>query len=250
MSGHSKWSQIKRQKGSCDLRRGQIFTKLANAISIAVRQEKGNTNPETNFHLRLLIDKAKQANMPKDNISRAIERGKKNGGEENLLEEVLYEGYSKNGIAIIVQSTTDNRSRITQEIKNIFDKTGGNLSTPGSVSFLFKKIGLIRVKSKLLSADEIMLIAIDIGALDVETDEKSVFIYTKSQSLGNIKKTLEEKGIEIEESEETMEPISPIIINNKKDMEIILSLIDRFKNHEDVQKVYTNIIIPDDLMKS
>jgi len=242
MSGHSKWSQIKRQKGSSDLKRGLTFTKLANAISISVREGNDNVDPETNFRLRLLVDKAKQANMPKDNILRAIERGKKGSGNGSMFEEIMYEGYGPNGIAFLIQAATDNKTRTTQEVKNIFEKSGGNLSSPGSVIFLFKKIGLIKINNSK-KTDEIMMIAIDLGIEDIEKNNDFIFIYTKCDLLLQIKKLLEQKGIEITEAEEIMKPINPIKIDSLDLLQKIIFLMEKFENNNDIQKVYTNVNI-------
>lgn len=244
MSGHSKWSKIKHQKAIGDVSKGLIFTKIANAITIAVREHGGNVDPETNFRLRLLIDKAKSANIPKDNINRAIERGSGKGAG-NQIEEIIYEGYGPGGIAILIEAVTDNRARTTSEIKNIFDKSGGKLGEPGSVVFLFNPLGLITTQKTSQNIDEIMMLAIDNGATDVEEDDNKALIYTKQEQLMEIKKTLEEKGIPVESAEEILEPFTTIRLIQKEDTDAVISLIDKFEQRDDVQKVYSNFDVND-----
>lgn len=246
MSGHSKWSTIKHQKESNDLKRGQIFTKLANAITIAVRKGKGNSDPESNFYLRLAMDKAKAANVPKENIERAIKRGTRIG--ETNLEEAIYEGYGPGGIAIIVEAATDNKARTTSEIKNLFDKAGGKVSSPGSVSFLFKPVGIITINLNGKNSDEIALTAIDFGAIDIEKEDEKLIVYTEREDLLKIKSALENKGIEIENSEENKIPTSTVEIKSKEETDKILLLMDKLENYDDTQKVCSNFVIPNKLI--
>ncbi len=200
MSGHSKWSKIKHKKGAADAKKGAVFTKLGNAITLAAKQ--GGDDPETNFSLRLAMDKAKQANMPKDNIQRAIKRGTGDldGGQ---LEEVVYEGFLPGGldkIPIIIQGLTDNKNRAASEIKHILEKNGGSLAGPNAVMWQFEHQGVITLKQKEIS-DELELSLIDAGAQDIEEIDEEIIIYTKPEDLQKVKESLEQKNIQIESAD-------------------------------------------------
>lgn len=249
MSGHSKWAQIKRQKGVADIKRGQAFTKIANGITIAVRQGGGITDPNQNFRLRLAIDKARELNMPKDNIERAIERGKGKGDKGEGLKEIVYEGFGPGRIAIIIEAATDNNFRTTSEIKNIFEKNNAILASPGAVSYQFEQKGLITVKKNGKSFDEIFLIAVDSGAEDLEEVENEVLIYTKPQNLNKIKELLLKNNLIIQNFELIRKPISLVLIINKEIAEKIFAFIEKLEGLDDVQKVYSNFDISDDVLK-
>lgn len=240
MSGHSKWSQIKRQKGVADAKRGQIFTKLGHELTVATKQG-GGPDPETNFRLRLAIQRAKENNMPAENIQRAIRRA---SGEEGAgsLEEVTYEGYGPGGTAIIVQSVTDNRNRTVSEIRNAFSRAGGNLGESGSVAWQFENRGVITLTPNGKDPDEIVLLAIDAGAADVQTDEDegSIEVYTEPQDLEAVRRALEdEHKLKVESFELTMAPKTSVRLEEKEALQA-LRLIDRLEELEDVQKVYFN----------
>lgn len=243
MSGHSKWAQIKRQKGAADVKRGQTFTKIANAITIAVRQGGGITDPQQNFRLRLVIEKARSLNMPKENIERAIQRsaGKQTGEE---LDEVTYEGFGPGRIAVIVEAATDNRIRTTAEIKNVFDKNGGTLATPGAVSYQFDQQGLITVKKDNVSPDDIFLAAADAGALDFEEAGSEVLLYTKPEELSKVRQLLEGK-FTVVATELTRKPIVTVPVVDKEMVNKVLSFVEKLEEMDDVQKVYANFDIPD-----
>lgn len=260
MSGHSKWSQIKRQKGSQDAKRGQLFTKIANAISIAVRESGGISDPGENFKLRLAIEKARAVNMPKENIKRAIERGKglPAGGTSNLpgarergegLEEITYEGFGPGGIGVIVECVTDNRQRTLAEVKNIFERYGGKLLKPGSLSYQFTKTGLLVVK-KTLPADTVVTKAIDAGANDLEETDDAFEIYTEPSSLKSIKETLEREGLIILEAELSRKPVTTMPIKDRDTGGKVLSFMEELETLNSVQKVYSNFDIPDNLLNS
>src|SRR3989344_7207719 len=185
MSGHSKWSTIKRQKGVTDAKRGQAFTKISNAITIAVKQGGGVVDPNSNFKLRLAIDKARDANMPKDNIDRAIKRAEGKG--EGAVEEILYEGFGLGGVAFLIETVTDNRQRTFSEVRNIISKNGGNLGEPGSVSYLFDKVGEIVIQKNGMSFDEIFSIGLEFGVEDIEDDEQVCFFYIAPNQLFELK---------------------------------------------------------------
>jgi len=198
MSGHSKWSTIKRQKGVADARRGQIFTKLAREIIVAVRE--GGDNPEGNFRLRLVIQKARDNNMPLDNIERAIKRGSGHA-EGAALVEMTLEGYGPSGVAILVQALSDNRNRTLQDVRNIFTRHGGNLSESGGVAWLFDSRGLITVPVNTKDAEEMALEAIDTGAEDVKIENKYLEVYTKPTELEKVREALEQKKMTISSAE-------------------------------------------------
>lgn len=246
MSGHSKWSQIKRQKGVADAKRGQTFTKIALAITIAVKSGGGITDPNQNFRLRLEIEKARSANMPKENIERAIERGV-GKGDKGELAEVVYEGFAPHGVAVIVEAVTDNKQRTTPEIKSLFDKNGGTLGVPGSVAYQFTQMGLLIVAKRGQSFDAIFLQAIDAGAVDVEEVGEEVYIYTNPADLAKVKDALS-KLLTVVSSELIRKPNTTVAISDKESADKLMHFIERIENHEDVQKVYANFDIREDLL--
>jgi YebC/PmpR family DNA-binding regulatory protein len=236
MSGHSKWAQIKRQKGVADARRGQLFTKLAREIIVAVRQ--GGSNMDSNFQLRLAVQKAKDNNMPSDNIERAIKRGSGEGGT-GALTEVTFEGYGPSGIAVMVQTLTDNRNRTVQDVRRMFTRHGGNLGESGSVSWLFESRGVITVESGDSNADDVALEAIDAGADDVKTEDGYVEIYTQPQDLEKVRKAIEEKEHVIS-AELSLTPKNTVVLEENKAVQA-LSFLDELEALDDVQRVYSNI---------
>lgn len=247
MSGHSKWSTIKRQKGVADQKRGQIFTKLAQNITIAVVSGGGIADPESNFRLRLAIEKAHEANMPKENIQRAILRASDSVSNNNL-QEVTYEGYGLGGVAILIEATTDNRARTFSEIKNIFEKNGGNLASKGAVSYLFEQKGLMTVPIENKKSEEIELLLIDAGVEDIEEAGKDILAYIKPQDLMSVKKKIEEQGLTVLHAELTMEPKDTIKILDLETARKILTFIDILENSDDIQKVHANFEIPDSIL--
>lgn len=248
MSGHSKWAQIKRQKGAADVKRGLTFTKLSNAISITVKESGGIGDPDQNFKLRLLIDKAKAVNMPKDTIARAIQKGQGKGAAGIDLQEAVYEGFGPDHVALIIEVTTDNKARTNSEIKNIFDKNGATLATPGSVSYLFSGKGLIYVKKDDKTLEDIFLVAADAGAQDVEEAGGEVLVYTKPNELAQVKNHLTEAGLSVQEFELSRKPTVTVLIDNKETAAKILSLIEKIESLDDVQKVYANFNIAEEAL--
>lgn len=232
MSGHSKWSTIKRQKGATDAKRGMLFSKLARTITIAAKQ--GGPSPDTNLRLRLAMEQARASNMPKDNIERAIERATGAGGGQ--LQEVLYEGYGPEGTAILVEAATDNKNRTTQEIKNIFERGGGAVGTPGSVSFQFDHVGQIVVDGR---GEGLMLQLIDLGAEDVEEVEDGIEIYVKPGELFQMKEKIEGAGVPVKTAELVYNPKTPISVPGTVEGRVV-KLLENLDEHDDVQKVYTN----------
>lgn len=245
MSGHSKWSTIKRQKEATDIKRGKAFSKLAKAITIAARE---GTDPGTNFKLRLEIEKAKQANMPKENIERAIAKAKGGPGEEQL-EEVIYEGFGPGGIAVIAEAVTDNRNRTTAEIKNFFERVGGRLGGPGSVAYQFRPMGLVTVQ-KGAKPDEQILQIIDFGVEDVEEAVDVLEVYVQSANLSKIKEELEKNGFKVLETELVKQPKNEVKIDSSEKAAKVLKFMNSLQEHEDIQKIYANFDIPEEVLKN
>ena len=245
MSGHSKWSSIKHQKGVADARRGQLFTKLTREIIIAVRD--GSSNPETNFRLRLAIQKARDNNMPTDNIERSIKKG--SGELEGAaLTELILEGYGPNGIAILVEALTDNRNRTIQEVRNTFAKHGGSLGENGCVAWIFDTKGLIMVKTDSLDADDLALNAIDAGADDVKVESGYVEIYTKPEEMEMVRSALEAKKIAIDSAELAKVPKTVVPLDEKAAVQT-LKLLDKLEELDDVQHVSSNADFPDAVLE-
>lgn len=243
MSGHSKWSTIKRQKGAKDAARGAIFTKLGNNIAVAAR---GGADPETNFALRLAIDKAKGANMPMANIQRSIDRGAgKLGGEQ--IQEVMYEGYGPAGVAILVECTTDNINRTYPEVKLAFSKHGGSIAEKGAVAFQFDRKGMIRVVG---SGDDLLLQALDAGAEDVQEEGEESIIYTGPKDLAKVRETLQAGGIKIEDAELTWVPNTTVRIEDKDKAGKIMRLMDALEDIDDVSATHVNFDIPEELLSA
>ncbi len=242
MSGHSKWSTIKRKKQATDAARGKLFSKLSRAISIAVKTG-GGPNPETNNKLRVVIETAKAANMPKTNIERALTKGV--GGE--ALEEVTYEGFGPAGVNIIVEAASDNKNRTAQEIKGIFDRGGGKLGGPGSVSYNFDPKGLL-VVSKGKDVEKQMLTLIDLGAEDVEETEDGVEVYVNPSDLSSCKDKIENAKFEVTSAELVQKPKTLQLIADKEKAQKVLSFLEKVEEHDDVQKVFANLDIPDQVL--
>ncbi|PIQ70272.1 YebC/PmpR family DNA-binding transcriptional regulator [Candidatus Shapirobacteria bacterium CG03_land_8_20_14_0_80_40_19] len=239
MSGHSKWAKIHRAKEASDQKKGQSFTKLSNAIAMAVREGNGITDPEFNFRLRLAIEKAREANMPKDNIARAIDKGG-GKGEGSALEEILYEGYGPGGVGFLVQSVTDNRQRTVQEVKNIFDRSGGAVASPGAVSFNFKKVGYLTVNAGD-KTEEVMLKLIDLGVEDVEDEGEGILgVYTNAPDLISVKDKISGIGLQPQSAEIIMKPINYVSVTDQRTIDQILSLVNKLEELDDIQKVFVN----------
>ena len=244
MAGHSKWKQIKRQKGVTDAKRSQVFTKIAKEIAVAAKQ--GGADPEMNPRLRLAIEKAREANMPKDNIERAIAKGSGETGEADL-EEIVYEGYGPGGAAIIIETLTDNRNRTVSEIRNAFAKAGGSLGESGSVSWVFETRGVITVEANGADADELALQAIDAGADDVRVDDGAVEVYTKPEALEDVRRALSEGGVGIASAELSAIPKTTVSLDEKQ-AEQVLRLLDRLDELDDVQRVSSNADFPEEAL--
>jgi YebC/PmpR family DNA-binding regulatory protein len=245
MSGHSKWAQIKRQKGVADARRGQLFTKLAREIIVAVRE--AGPNPEANFRLRLAVQKARDSNMPLDNIERAIKRGSGHA-EGVVLAEMTLEGYGPDGVAILVTALSDNRNRTLQEVRNIFTRHGGNLGESGCVAWLFDSRGVITVETNAKEAEELALQAIDSGADDVKIEKSFIDIYTKPTELEKVREALEQKKIAIASAELLMVPKSTIELEEKAAL-TTLKLLDKLEELDEVQLVSSNADFSDAILE-
>ncbi|MEI6755691.1 MAG: YebC/PmpR family DNA-binding transcriptional regulator [bacterium] len=241
MSGHSKWSTIKRQKGAKDAARGAVFTKLGNAIAIAARS---GTDPDTNFSLRLTIDRAKAANMPAANIQRSIDRVKDKDAAQ--LTEVMYEGYGPGGVAVLVECATDNINRTYPEVKLAFSKHGGNIAEKGAVAFQFDRKGMIRVNQ---SGDELMLAALDAGAEDVIEEDGESVIYTEPKELAKVRDNLNANGINISEAELTFVPNTTIEITDPSTAGKIMRMMDALEDNPDVANTHVNFDIADEILE-
>lgn len=239
-SGHSKWSQIKRQKGVTDIKRGATFTKMANAITIATR-EGGGSDPASNFKLRLAIDQARSVNMPKDNIQRAIDRGL---GKDDAaaIETVTYEGYAPGKVALMIVAATDNRNRTTPEVKSTLERSGGTFASPGAVSWMFSDCGMIMVSKAGKSFEELFEITVEAGADDVEDALDAVLIYTKPSELESVKKRLEENGLIIESAELYKKPTTLTAVSEELANKV-MATVEKLEELDDVQKVWTNLDI-------
>jgi YebC/PmpR family DNA-binding regulatory protein len=244
MSGHSKWSTIKRQKGANDAKRGALFTKVAREISVAARQ--GGGDPDANYRLRLAVEKARSVNMPADNIKRTIEKAA-GGGDAEQFEEIVYEGYGPGGVAVLVEAATDNRNRTAAEVRSIFTKTGGQLAGSGAVAWQFEPRGLIVVARDGQDADEVTLTAIDAGAEDVDTDdEDAIEIFTEPGSLEAVRRGLEGAGVAVESAESTMIAKQTVELDSAKARQA-LRLVELLEDLDDVQRVTVNFDLPEDI---
>jgi YebC/PmpR family DNA-binding regulatory protein len=242
MAGHSKWAKIHRGKAIEDAKRGAVFTKLGNAIAIAA---KAGPDPDMNFSLRLAIDKAKAANMPANNIQRAIDRGSgKLGGEQ--IQEVMYEGYGPGGSAILVECATDNINRTYPDVRLAFSKHGGNIAEKGAVAFQFERKGMITVKG---SGEDLLLQILDAGADDAVEDDGEMTVYTDPKRLAEIRDNLKQQGIEIVEAELTYVPNNTVEISDEATAGKVMRLMDALEVLDDVSKTHVNFDIPEELIK-
>lgn len=244
MAGHSKWANIKHRKAKQDAAKGKIFTKIIREIvSVA---KSGDPDPANNPRLRAVLEKANAANMTKDVIKRAIERGA-GGGDNDNMEEITYEGYGIGGVAVLVETMTDNVNRTVGDVRHAFSKNGGNLGTSGSVAYLFSKRGEISVADVSLE-DTLMEVALEAGASDIENDGESLLIITEPENFGAVMDALEVAGIKPDNAEVTMSPSTTADITNIDDAQKILKMIDMLEDLDDVQDVYTNVNFSDDVM--
>ena len=246
MSGHSKWSTIKHQKGVTDARRGQLFTKLAREITVAARQ--GGGDADTNFRLRLAAQKARENNMPQDNVDRAIKRGAGGGEGGGDLEEALYEGYGPGGVAIMLQALTDNRKRTVSDVRSSFTRAGGSLGEAGCVSWNFESRGVVTAEVDPDMGEEIALAAIDAGAEDFNLDGSFLEIYTGFENLEVLRSSMEEQGVNVTSAELSMVPRNTVMLDARA-ADQTLRLLDILEELDDVQKVYSNADFPDEALE-
>jgi YebC/PmpR family DNA-binding regulatory protein len=245
MSGHSKWKTNKSRKTAADAKKGAIYTKIIREITAAAREGGGNV--ETNVKLRTAMAKAKEANMPSDNVKTAIKRG--TGELPGIIyENVVYEAYGSGGVAIYIEALTDNKNRTTAELRNIMSKRGGNMAGAGSVSWMFAKKGYISIEKSQAKEDELMSIVLEAGAEDMKSDEKNFEITTSAQDFENVKQALEAKSIKWQVAEITMVPNSTVKLTGS-DAKAVLGLVEALEEHDDVQQVYANFDIPDEILE-
>ncbi|MEW6143097.1 MAG: YebC/PmpR family DNA-binding transcriptional regulator [Chloroflexota bacterium] len=237
MSGHSKWSKIKRQKGADDAKRGQTFTKLTREIIVAAKE--GGGNPEANFRLRLAVQKARDANMPSDNINRAIQKGTGGGEGTGQLAEITFEGYGPKGVAILVEAVTDNRNRTVQEVRSLFTRFGGSLGATGSVAWLFESKGVITVDATGKEAEDLAMAAIEWGAEDVKIEKGYIEIYAKPRDFEVVRKAIEAKK-PVSSAEVLMEPKNTVMLEGEEAARV-LNFLERLEELDDVQKVASNL---------
>lgn len=246
MSGHNKWSTIKYKKGKADAARAKVFTQISKEIFVAVRQS--GPDPSANFRLRLCIQKAKAANMPMDNVNRAIQKA--SGNQDGVAyEEIVYEGYGAGGVAIMCEMLTDNRNRVASDIRYIFSRNNGNLGETGCVSYMFERKGRMTAPAEGVDADELMLAALDAGAEDVIVDEEAIEIITATDDLEAVKNAVEEAGFAVETAEITMIPANMIEITDEETAQKVLTLLSKLEDYDDIQNVYSNADIPEDLIE-
>ncbi len=246
MSGHSKWSTIKRKKGANDAKRGKIFTKLIKEITVAAKT--GGGDPDGNPRLRTAITAAKSENMPKDNIDRAIKKG--TGDLDGAVyEEILYEGYGPGGVAVLVETMTDNKNRTVADIRHFFAKSNGNLGESGCVGWMFDKRGVIVVDAGEVDEEELMDIAIEAGAEDVLEDETTFQVLTAPEDFSEVVDSLEKNGVKAVEATISMVPKNTVDVTEEKPARSLLKLLENLEDHDDVQKVHANFDIPDEIME-
>jgi YebC/PmpR family DNA-binding regulatory protein len=246
VSGHSKWSQIKRQKGAADVKRGNLFTKMTRELMIAAKE--GGPHPDANFRLRLAIDRARGVNMPKDSIQRAIDRAT-GGGEGAQLESIVYEGYAPGGVSVMVEAATDNRNRTASEVRAAFTRHNGKLGESGSVQWLFEQKGVIEIDTTGRVADDIAMTAIDAGAEDVQTEDGLVTVYTAPKDFERVKRKIESAGVKTASAELSMRPTSTVRVEGDAAQKV-LRLVESLEELDDVQKVHANFDVPEEVLQT
>jgi len=246
MSGHSKWANIKYRKATQDAKRGKLFQKLVRAIIVAARE--GGGDPSMNIRLKTAIERAREANVPMDNIERAIKRG--TGESEGVqYEEVFYEGYGPCGVAILVEALTDNRNKTASEMRTLFSRNGGSLGEAGCVSWMFERRGVIRITGEGLDEDELLSVALEAGADDVKNEDGEFVVYCDPATFSKVKGALEGHGFAVSGAEVGMVPKSTVSISDKDDAHKVVRLLNLLEDHDDVQNVYANFDIPDEILE-
>ena len=248
MSGHSKWSSIKHKKGAADAKRGKLFSKLTRAIIVAARD--GGPDPAANLALQNAIEKARSYSMPKDNIDRAIAKGSGADADASQFETIVYEGYGPSGVAVIVEALTDNRNRTASDVRHTFAKNDGNLGTTGAVAWLFERRGVVFVPADGADEDELTLAAAEGGADDVTLDGSSFQILSAPESLAAVRESIESAGFTVENSELTMLPKTTVEVVDERDAKKVLRLMDQLEDNDDVQDVFANFDIPEQVLEA
>jgi YebC/PmpR family DNA-binding regulatory protein len=248
MSGHSKWSTIKHKKGAADAKRGKLFSKLTRAIIVAAKE--GGPDPGGNLALQNAVEKARANSMPKDNIDRAIAKGAGTDGGAEQYETVVYEGYGPAGVAVIVEALTDNRNRTAGEVRHTFSKNDGNLGTSGAVAWLFERRGVVIVEAEGVDEDELMLAAADGGADDVALDGTTFTVTCELANLAAVREAIEAAGFTVDSAELTMVPKTTVEVTDENEAKKILRLIDTLEDNDDVQDVYANFDIPEQVLEA
>jgi len=248
VSGHSKWSSIKHKKGAADAKRGQLFSKLSRAIIVAAKE--GGGDPAGNLALQNAIEKARSYSMPKDNIERAIAKGSGADAEAASFETVVYEGYGPEGVAVLVEALTDNRNRTASEVRHAFTKYGGNLGTTGAVAWQFERRGVVLVSANGADEEELVMAAAEGGADDVELDGSSFVVTSAPESLSDVRQALEDGGFAVESVELAMVPKTTIAVSDESVARRIVKLVEGLEDTEDVQDVYANFDIPEDVLEA
>ena len=248
MSGHSKWSSIKHKKGAADARRGKLFSKLSRAIIVAARD--GGPDPAANLALQNAIEKARSYSMPKDTIERAIARGSGADADAAAFETVIYEGYGPDGVAVLVEALTDNRNRTASEVRHLFSKHGGNLGTTGAVAWQFERRGVVLVDASGVDEDELMLAAAEGGADDIELDESTFQVTSAPESLSSVREAIESAGFAVQSAELSMVPKTTVEVSDESAAKRVMKLIDALEDNDDVQEVYANFDIPEQVLEA
>ncbi|HEY3065356.1 MAG TPA: YebC/PmpR family DNA-binding transcriptional regulator [Methylomirabilota bacterium] len=246
MSGHSRWSQIKRKKGKTDVQRGKLFSKILREITVAARN--GGGDPKVNMRLKAAMESAKAANMPQENVKRAIQKGTGELPGESY-EEIMYEGYAPGGVAVMIQVLTDNRNRTAPEVRHVFEKHGGNMGASGAVGWMFERKGLVQIDADKIGEDDLLGIVLDAGATDMRRVEKVFEITTAPAEMDAVRGALEKKGVPVMESAVAFVPQSTVRVDGK-DAPVVLRLIEALEELDDVQAVYANYDIPDDVIEA
>jgi YebC/PmpR family DNA-binding regulatory protein len=247
VSGHSKWSSIKHKKGAADAKRGKLFSKLSRALIVAARE--GGADPAANLALANAIEKARSYSMPKDNIERAIARGSGADSDAETFEQVVYEGYGPNGVAVIVEALTDNRNRTAADVRHLFAKNDGNLGATGAVAWLFERMGVVMVDGTGVDEDDLMLAAAEGGAEDIEQDGSSFRITCALEDLAGVRAAVEGAGFTVESAEVTMVPKTTVEVDDEAAAKKIVRLMDALEENDDVQDVYANFDIPERVLE-
>ena len=248
MSGHSKWSSIKHKKGAADAKRGQLFSKLSRAIMVAAKE--GGTDPDANLALQNAVEKARSYSMPKDNIERAIAKGAGGDSEGANFETVVYEGYGPDGVAVLVEAVTDNRNRTASEVRHVFSRHGGNLGTTGAVAWQFDRRGVVLVSADGADEDDLVLVAADAGADDVEQEGSSFVVSCAPEATSTVRDALEAAGFTVESSELAMVPKTTVAIEDEPTARRVVKLVEGLEETDDVQDVYANFDIPEAVLEA